>query len=221
MRTLLLFAMVSLLLATLDASADDLNIAALRDDANVATVQTGAEYGLVLGAGYARVTSFADRPLIIGADLTVGWAEVDIDDFRLRANALTPFVNGQRWKVLGGVAASLRGANNNLGRMINLGGDARILAGRYAPRGFIAAELGADWAFATHVEHGDTYRMIVYADAKDGWYGNTGSMLRAGLQGGVTLGRHDVILRAGRLVDTAGDPPLLPFYGTLTFNTRW
>jgi hypothetical protein len=54
--------------------------------------------------------------------------------------------------------------------------------------------------------------MNVYDDARDGWYGNPG---------GITHGRHDVILRAGRMIDVAGEPALIPIYATLTFGTRW
>jgi hypothetical protein len=219
MKTLITFLAV-LLAWPLSSSAQDLNIAALEDGTNIVTVKTGAEYGLMLGAGYARVASVADRPVVLGVDLALQWAEVDIHDFRLSAGALAPLFGGARWKILGAVAASVRGTDNDLGAMTNVGTDVAILAGRYAPRGYLAAELGFDWAIATHIEHGDTYRMH-YADARDGWYRTPGGMLRAGLQGGISLGRHDVILRAGRLVDIAGEPATFPFYGTLTFDTRW
>ena len=219
MKTLLLFALLSL--AAPLARAQDINFAALDGDTNLVTVHTGAEYGLVLGAGYARVTSVADRAVVVTGDVTLGWAEIDIDDFRLRAGTLVPLVDKGRWRVIGGLALSLRGTNNDLGRMTNAGADFSILAGRYAARGFVAAELGFDWALATHVSHGDAYRMNVYPGARDGWYRTPGGMLRAGVQGGISLGRHDVILRAGRMLDVAGNPAMIPIYATLTFGTRW
>ena len=40
--------------------------------------------------------------------------------------------------------------------------------------------------------------MQVYADAKDGWYGNTGT-LRTGIQGGVSFGGNHLIPRASML----------------------
>jgi len=220
MKTLVIVIAV-LLAAPLAARAQHLNLGAVEDGTNVVTVTTGAEHGLALGAGYARVVAAADRPIVVGADLTLGWAEVDVDDFRLRASALVPVVGRGRWKVLGGLTATLRGTENEIARMTNVGTDVAMLAGRYARRGFFAVELGFDWAIATHVAHADAYRMTVYADARDGWYGNPGGMLRAGLQGGISFGRHDVILRAGRLHDVTGKPAMFPFYGTLTFDTRW
>jgi hypothetical protein len=210
-----------LLAAPLTAHAQDLNFGALDENTNVVTVTTGAEDGLMLGTGYGRVLSVADRSIVLGGDLTLPWGDVDIDDFRLRASALAPIVEHGPWKLIGGLAAMVRGTKNDIARMIGVGSDVAIVAGRYAPRWFAAAELGFDWAIATHVEHSDAYRMTVYADARDGWYGNAGGMLRAGIEGGLSFGRHDVILRAGRLVDIAGDPAMFPFYGTLTFDTRW
>jgi hypothetical protein len=220
MKTLvILFAL--LLAAPLTAHAQHFNVGALDEGTDVANLTTGAEHGLMLGMGYARAVSVADRPIVVGGHLTLGWAEVDIDDFRLRAGALAPIVGQGRWKLLGGVTATIRGTKNEIARMIDLGTDVAILAGRYAPRGFLAAELAFDWAMATHVGHREVYRTKVHADARDGWYRNPGGMIRAGLQGGLSLGRLDVILRAGRFLDTSGNPPLFPFYGTLTFNTRW
>ena len=61
----------------------------------------------------------------------------------------------------------------------------------------------------------------IYADPQDGWYGNTGGTLRAGVQTGASFGGNDVILRAGRLVDIDGNSPLFPFYATLGYDRRW
>jgi hypothetical protein len=219
-KSLVLFC-VLVLTVPLTAHAQAVNFGTLDDDTNVVTVTAGAEHGLVVGAGYARVLSIAGHPILVGGDLTLGGAEIDVGDFRVRAGALVPLAGTGNWKVLGGLTAVARGTENDLGRMTNVGADVALLGGRYIARGFFAAELGADWAIATHVSHGETYRMTVYADARDGWYGNTGAMLRAGGQAGVSFGRHDIILRAGRLVDISGESPLFPFYGTLTFDTRW
>ena len=219
MKNLLLI--VILTLVPVPAHAQHVNLGVLDDTTQVATVTTGAEHGLVLGLGYARVQPVAGRPIVVGGDLSLGWAEIDLSDFRLRAGALAPIVGGRSWKVIGGLTTTVRGTENDIARMTNVGVDVAVLAGRYARRGFVAAELGFDWAMATHVAHGDAYRMTVYSDARDGWYGNPGGVLRAGLQGGVSLGRFDLVLRAGRLTDATGAPAKLPFYGTLSFATRW
>ncbi len=220
MKTLLtLFAV--LLAAPLTARAQSLNVATLEAGSDVATLTTGTEHGLMLGLGYARAVTVADRAVAFHADVALGWAEVDVDDFALRTGALAPIVGEGRWKVLGGLAAVIRGTENDIARMFGAGVDAAILAGRYARGGFFAAELGFDWTLTTHVGHRDLYRTKVYADARDGWYGNPAGMFRVGLQGGLSFGRYDVVVRAGRFADVAGKPPLFPFYGTLSFYARW
>jgi hypothetical protein len=220
-RTLSRFALLAVLLVPLTARAQPVNVATLDEGTSAVTVTTGAEHGLMLGAGYVRAIAVADRALVVGGDLTLGWAEVDVDDFRVRAGALAPIVGRGRWRVLGGLAAIVRGTENDTARMIDLGADASLHAGWYAPRGLVALELGVDGALATHVAHNDAYRMYVYEDARDGWYRTPGATLRAGIQGGVTLGRVDVILRAGRLAESSGEPAMFPFYGTVSVDTRW
>jgi hypothetical protein len=219
--TMKLVAFAVLVAAPLTAEAQDINFGALDDGANRVSLTAGAEHGLSLGAGYARVVSVADRELVLGGDLTLGWAEVDVDDFRLRGGLLAPIVSHGGWKVIGGLASMIRGTKNYAARMINVGADVSVLAGHYARRWFVAGEVGFDWALATHVDHSEAYRMEVYADARDGWYGNAGGNLRYGVQGGVSFGRNDVILRAGRMQDVAGNPAMIPFYATLTYGARW
>jgi hypothetical protein len=62
---------------------------------------------------------------------------------------------------------------------------------------------------------------MAYPDARDGWYHTTGGNLRYGLQGGLSFGRYDTILRAGKLVDVDGNAPLVPFYATLAVASRF
>ncbi len=212
---------ITLAIAPLTAQAQDINFGALADDTNIATVSTGADQGLVVGAGYGRVLSYADRPLVVGVDYALQFAEVDVEDFRLRVGAIAPIVGRGNWKVVGAAASIVRGTDNDTARMITFGQDFAVLAGRYSRHWFAVAEIGFDWALATHITHSDAYRMQVFADSRDGWYGNAGGMLRAGIQTGLSVRGNDVILRGGRLVDIGGNPPLFPFYATLGYDRRW
>jgi len=206
----------ALLAAPLTAHAQPVNLGALDDRVNVATVTTGHEYGLVVGAGYARAVTVAARRLVLGGDLTLGAAELDPGDYRVRAGALAPLLGRGRWKLAASVDAIVRGTGNDLGRMTDVGGDAALLAGFYARRGFAAAELGVDYAMATYIHHSDAYRMD-FPGARDRWLGNAGVIPHAGIQAGLTIGRVDAILRVGRL----GGDVMFPIYGTLTVDTRF
>lgn len=218
MRTAALILLLGVLVPAA-TRAQGINLGALDAEPNRVHVTTGAEYGFVAGAGYSRV--ILDRRLVVTGDVTVPWASFDLSDYKLRAGALAPIVGPRRWKLAGFVAAIARGNKNYISRMIDAGVDLGVVGGYYAGRWFAAGELGFDWAMATHVAHTDEYRAISYMDAKDGWYTGPGGNLRAGIQGGVALGRYDVVLRAGQVRDVAGEPPLLPFYGTLSVDARW
>ena len=212
---------VAVLVTALPAYAQDINFGALEDDANVASISTGAEHGLVLGAGYGRVVSVAERRFVLGGDFALQWAEVDVSDVRLKLGVQAPLVERGRFKLIGAAATLVRGTRNDTARMVSVGPDVAVLGGFYARHWFAAAELGVDWALATHITHDDAYRMQVYADARDGWYGSSATTLRTGVQTGASFGGNDIVLRLGRLQDLAGNPALVPFYATLGYDRRW
>jgi len=222
MRAAIVIAVAAVALALSTVARAGSNVAAL-DDAhpNQVTVTTGLEYGLVLGAGYERSVTLLGRRIALAGDATLAWAEADAGDYRLRAGATAPIIGRGAWRLVGSVAPTVRGTSNATADMTGVGVDAAVLAGRYVPRWFVALELGFDWAIATRIVHSDAYRMSVYEDARDGWYGDPGGNLRYGMQGGVSVGRYGVILRAGTMRDTSGRPPLLPFYATLAVDARF
>jgi hypothetical protein len=212
---------IAMVLASAPAHAEEINFAALDAGDHQVHVRAGAEYGFVLGAGYAQTFSWRDRPVVIGGDLTMPFAEADGGDFAARASVTAPIIVAGPWHVIGSVAPTVRTTKNDIARMVSIDTDLELVAGRYTRRWFAAAELGFDAALATHVAHADAYRMTVYPDAVDGWYRTPGGNFRYGVDAGLSFGRYDVILRAGKLVDVAGNVPLLPIYGTLTLVTRW
>jgi hypothetical protein len=222
MKTTHMIVALGLIASTpLTARAQELNLSSLDEEPNRVHVTTGAEYGFVAGAGYSRVLSVRDRAFVVTGDLTLPWAGLDLSDYRVRVGALLPIVGSTRWKLAGSIAPIARGTKNSISRMTDVGVDVGLVGGYYTRRWFAAGELGVDLAVTTNIEHTDEYRMSVHADAKDGWYANTGGNLRAGLQAGVAFSAYDVILRAGQVRDVGGEPPMLPFYGTLTVATRW
>ena len=201
--------------------AHEMNLGALEQSSNVVQVRTGAEYGFVAGIGYARVVALPERPLLLTAGATLPWAAFDIQDYRLRVGGALTLLDVRRWKLLAGVSPTLSSTKNELSRMTAIGTDVGVVGGYYARRAFVATEVGFDWALTTYVAHTEAYRQNVYAGARDGWYSNPAANLRGGLQAGLSFGRYDVVLRAGLVRDITGEPPLLPFYGTLAVNAKW
>jgi hypothetical protein len=204
------------------AGAQEANLARLGEgDENRVTVRTGAEYGLVAGLGYSREVTALGRTMLLGADVTLPWAGLDVADWRVRLNGLVPIAFGDRWKLAGTFSPTLRETTNDVARMTGLGVDMGAVGGWYAPGWFAALEAGFDWEITTHVTSSDRYRQIVYAGARDGWYATPGGNFRAGLQAGLSFSRFDLALRLGGLRDLKGEGPTLPFYGTLAMTTRF
>jgi hypothetical protein len=204
------------------AYAQDMNLAALDDGpANLVSARTGAEYGFVAGVGYARALSLQGRTFWLGGDLLVPWAGIDASDYRVRVGAVVPFAIRGGFRLAGSFAPTLRGTQNDASQMTSLGADLGVVGGYYARHWFLAVETGFDWSMTTHIEHSARYRTSVYAGARDGWYANAAGNLRYGAQLGATFLRHDLVLRVGQLRGIDGSAPLLPFYGTLGFVTRW
>lgn len=210
------------LLAAGPARAQEVNLATLDEaPANRVYLRTGAEFAFVAGIGYARAVSIAQHRLLLQGEVTVPWARFDTSDYQLRVRALVPLVSWQGWKLAASLAPTLRGTKNDVGRMTGLGFDGGSVGGYYAHQWFVAGEFGFDYTLTTHVTNSQLYRDAVYADARDGWYVNPGGNYRLGAQAGASIGRYDVVLRAGELREMYGARPMLPFYATLTFATRW
>ena len=208
--------------APLVARAQEVNLSRLDDEgANQVHVRTGAEHGFVAGVGYARTVSLLDRRLLLTGDVTVPFGGLDASDYRVRAGALVPIVGTRRWRLAGSIAPTVRGTENDAGSLTSLGTDLGVQGGFYARHWFVAGETGFDWSMTTHITHSDEYREKVYPGARDGWYAMSGGIIRYGVQAGASFGRHDLVLRAGQMVEVGGEKPMLPFYGTLALNTRW
>lgn len=223
-KTLSLFAagLVATAVAPRAARAQDsINLASLDEQTHRLHLTTGAEYSFVAGIGYSHITPMLDRKIVLGADVRLPVTGLDVNDWSVRIGALVPIVGTQRWKLAGSLAPMLRGNETRINRMMDVGLDTSVVGGFYMRHFFVAAEAGVDLALSTHVSHSDEYRMTVHAGAKDGWYGNPGANLRGGLQAGASFSRYDVVLRAGQVRDVNGEPPLFPFYATLTGSARW
>jgi hypothetical protein len=188
---------------------------------NVVHLHTGVEYGFVAGVGYSRGIGIGDRTLLLSGGLTMPWADADAHDYDAHVGATIGIVGQRRLRLLGGIGWSVRGTENTLTRMTSLATDAVLIGGYWTPRWFVAGESGYDAAGVTYIRHTDRYRERFYADARDGWYTDTGGNMRFGLAGGVSFGRYDVVLRAGTARDSQGNSQLLPGYATLGLNLRF
>jgi hypothetical protein len=180
----------------------------------------GLDSAFVAAVGYSHGVRLFDQGIILTGDLAVPWADFDLADFRLRVGSLVPIAGRGAWRITGKAMPLVRGTRNEVSHMTNVGIDAALMGGYYAPRWFISAEAGVDWAAATYIRHSERYRETVYAGAKDGWYATTGANIYAGLLGGYSFSTWDIVLRAGQARDYQLRAAILPIYLAAGINIR-
>jgi hypothetical protein len=213
---------VACLAAPLAAGAQVLNYGTLdAERPHVAHAAIGIDHGIVTSGGYGHVLALPDRPLVLDATLTFPFGKLDLNDYEIQTTAAMPLVGSERWKLVGRVSPTLRGTKNDFVRLTGVATDIGLLGGYYAPRGFVAAGLGFDWAISTHVKHSAEYRDRVYEDARSGWYATPGGNFHADLEGGITFGRVDLTLRLAHVRDVRLQPAMIPFAATLGANVHW
>lgn len=212
-------ALVLVCMFAVEASAQDINLAALSSSQpHIVHVNTGLDHAFTATAGYDYVLPLDERLFLIGTEFTMPWAQPDFGDYQLRLTAAASLVERGGWTLSARLGPTLRGADTALANMRSLGTDARITFGWYARRGFVATQLGVDWAAATHITNSDAYRDRIYADAKDGWYRSTGGTLYATLLGGVSFGSWGVTLRGGMPRALNFEPQTIPFFALIGAN---
>lgn len=219
MRRLALVASAALALAAATrASAQELNLAATSTSRpSIVQARSGMDHAFLGEVGYRHVLAWGDQQLFVGGDVAMPWAKADFRDYRLRVTVGLPF-GGPHWKLAGWLSPTLRGTENAASEMTALGVDLRLTGGYYAPRWFIAGEVGLDWIAATHITFSDAYRTSVYSGAKDGWYRTPGGTAYTGLQAGVSFSSFDVIVRVGHPRTTALEQQTVPLYLTMGVN---
>jgi len=187
------------------------------------TAETGLQSGMVTSLGYAtglRANTLG-RTVMPFAQATMLVAKPDLHDYAFRAGAQTSLVTLGWFDLSAQLAFDVAGTENSIYRGTALRTDLVLLGGHYGRRWFAVAEAGYDRAWLTYIKNSDWYRTYFYSDAKDGWYSGTGGTLHAGAKGGITIGRVEVVLRAGITKSETLNDLDLPFYATLGANMRF
>jgi hypothetical protein len=215
-----LFVLVALL--GLARSANAQSFSRLESGQQTVTAETGLQSGVVTSLGYAAGLrmSAIDRTLIPFAQATLLVARPDLHDYGLRVGSQISVVSIGWFDLSAQLALGVAGTENSIYTGTALRSELVLLAGHYGRRWFAVAEAGHDRAWLTYIENSAYYRSF-YPDAKDGWYGATGGKLHAGGKGGVSIGRVEVVLRAGVVKTETLEDLDLPFYATLGANYRF
>jgi hypothetical protein len=211
------------LLTTVPArqSAAQWNLARLDTERDRVYATYGLDPALVGSVGYGRVVPVGGHAFQLTGEVGVVTASMDAHDFRARLGTQTSLVRWRSLQLAGSATVIARGTENSIYRGRNFGADLTGTLGAYRPRWFAAGELGKDKAIVTHITHSDWYRTHYYADAKDGWYLDAGGTLHYGVAGGVTLGRTELVGRAGWLRTERYNSLTPPAYATLGVGVGW
>jgi hypothetical protein len=188
------------------------------DSKQMIYLQTGLEYGLTYGAGYAYRLS-TRWPAMLNADFSAPSGQKIVDDFKVRLGGQIQLLRIGDVHLSGQLYGVFRRLDNEFATLVNFGSEATAVVGYYRRAWFVAGEFGFDKAIVTNFQHTQAYR-DVYPSVQDGWFEPaTGGVYHYGLQTGVAFGRNGITLKAGRLVNQRWDnAPRLPYYATLGYS---
>lgn len=206
---------VAVLAIPVREAAAQWNVARFGAERNRVYTAFGLDPALVSTVGYGRVVPVRGHDVQLTGDVGVVTARMDTRDFRARLGAQTSLVRWRSVHATGTATFITRGTSNAIYEGFNFGADVTGTLGVYRRRWFAAGEAGKDKAIITHIRHSDWYRETYYADAKDGWYLDAGGTERFGLASGVTIGRTEIVGRAGWHQSERGRALAAPVYASL------
>ena len=158
---------------------------------------------------------------------------------RVNLSATGLWRSASRWGTTLSAQLYAARARNRAGTLNGMGVEVRAAPGVYGARGSLAADVGWQETFFTHVRHGEAAREafrerypqgdVPSGGPRDGWYGHTARRFRVGVAGSrVLAGRTDLRLALGALFVQQNQGVLLgfdlgqiPFYAETALRTGW
>lgn len=183
-------------------------------------INTGYDYGLVYGAGYAyRIKT--KPPILLHGTYSFPSGKKLFDDFKVRIGAQGRLFQYSYFTLSARAYGIYRRYQNDVVRMQNFGSELGLTAGYYRKHWFVAATIGFDKAIATHFKHSTTYKEL-YSAVQDGWYEPaTGGNYRYGLEAGISFLKSDIVLSGGKMVEQDFQSDyIIPFYAQLSWNYK-
>jgi hypothetical protein len=160
---------------------------------------TGLDGALVATVGAAGGAAFAGERLAV-----VGWADVtwvagnlDFDDARYRVGARADVLKLGPWRLRASLAPTLRTISTDAYSARALGTDVHLQPGFDRGRFSAEIDLALDEQWLTYIAPTDTYRQVIYAGARGGWYRTTGFTPRVGAGGALRFASFEIDARGG------------------------
>ena len=187
-------------------------------------INAGVEYGAIAGVGYHHLIPIKRFPFWIGGEFSVpSGNQLADDDFKVRLGGQIKIVEFNHFQFSARIQGIARRYHNQSVRLFNFGSDLAGTMGYYRKQWFLGAEAGFDKAIVTHFKHTDWFKRNIYNNVQDGWFQPaTGGNFYYGLQGGFSMNKVDITVKAGKVLQQDfKSQPLLPFYGQVGMNFRF
>lgn len=183
----------------------------------------GAEYGVTAGLGYHHLIPVKKFPLLVGGEFSIPAGNELADDFKVKLGAQIRVAAFNHFQFSARVQGISRRYQNQSVRLFNFGSDFAGTLGYYHKHWSLGAEVGFDKAIVTNFKHSEWYKKNIYDNVQDGWYEPaTGGNFYYGLQGGYSIKKVDVTLKAGKVLQQDFESqPLLSYYGQLGINLKF
>lgn len=206
-----------------ESKSQVINWAGMNDEKrHIVNTNIGLEHGAVLGFGYGYKITSGIFPVVINVEYSFPSGENILDDFKTKIGAQVRLIEYNNFIFSAKVHGVFRRYENDFARLLNFGSDISGIAGYYKTNWYVAGEVGFDKAIVTHFKHSVNYRSQ-YDAVVDGWYEPaTGGNFYYGFQGGISFGKNDFYVRAGKIVSQDFETnPMVPFYLQLGYNVKF
>ncbi|MGE0636752.1 MAG: hypothetical protein AB7G44_01860 [Bacteroidia bacterium] len=214
--------LTALTLYICSANAQTINWASLKEEnKHIVNINAGMEHGVVFGLGYGYKFKTKLFPIVANLEYSFPSGNKIVDDFKTKIGVQVRWIEFHNFQFSTKIHCVFRRYENNFVRLVNFGSDFSGAVGYYRPKWFVAGEVGFDKAIITHFKHSEMYKGQ-YSGVLDGWYEPaTGGNFYYGMQAGFSFKRHDIYLRAGKiLTQDFKTAPTIPFYGQLGYNLK-
>ncbi|HEX6333358.1 MAG TPA: hypothetical protein VFZ78_03965 [Flavisolibacter sp.] len=183
-------------------------------------VHAGLDYSTSLGIGYAFRLP-VNFPVVAQADYSFPAGENVLDDFKTRLGAQAEVLHVGNFSAAVSAYGVFRRFENQTARIVNFGSSFSSVVGYFKRGWHAAAQVGFDKAITSQVKH-SKWMHENYPGIQDGWYIPTGGNFTYGVQTGVSMGTHDVTVKAGRvLTQDFKTAPFIPYYVQVGYQKRF
>jgi hypothetical protein len=224
MKNYNVYILISVLALSISSvNAQTINWASLKEEnKHIVNASFGLEYGVIYGLGYGYQIRTRLFPIVASVEYSFPSGNNIFDDFKTKIGGQIRWIEYHNFQFSTKIHGVFRTYENDFVRLLNFGSDMSGIIGYYRPKWFVAGEVGFDKAIVTHFRHSKEYR-DQYPGAVNGWYEPaTGGNFYWGLQAGFSFGKHDIYLRAGKiLTQDFKTTPMIPIYGQLGYNIKF